>query len=156
MTKGARREMARLAHPRLKGCTRTEFQACAQYLLGISSRHISVVTRRIPTLPNDPPIGPIPADTAWHETIFYLQRALLAGCRFFLSCVHRNFSPRHSAARRPDFTVLNFPFLSFSFSSLAYLYFSFTFPLTFLLTPFFFNFFRSTFYSEIMTLSNQN
>lgn len=33
---------------RLKDCTRTEFQACARYLLGISSRHISVVTRRFP------------------------------------------------------------------------------------------------------------
>lgn len=51
---------ARLAHPRLKGCTRTEFQACAQYLLGISSRHISVVTRRIP-VPEQSPHRPYPS-----------------------------------------------------------------------------------------------
>lgn len=35
-----------MTRPRLKGCTDTEFQACARYLLGISSRHISVVTHR--------------------------------------------------------------------------------------------------------------
>lgn len=42
-----------MARSRLKGCTHTEFQACARYLLGISSRHISVVTRQIvpPSIP---------------------------------------------------------------------------------------------------------
>lgn len=131
MTKGVRRCEA---GARLKDCTRTEFQACAQYLLGISSRHISVVTRRIPA-PEQSPHRPYPRQPL-DTRRYFICRALLAGCRFFLSCVHRNFSPRHCATPRFH-TQLSFSlFLSF----LAYLYFSFALLLPFpsLVSLFFF------------------
>jgi hypothetical protein len=67
--KGARRESGRGRD--FKGCTHTEFQACARHLHGISSRHISVSLSpeqppRRPPLPSalpPPPRGTRPLDT---------------------------------------------------------------------------------------------
>ena len=126
--KRCRRVSQGVAHPRLKGCAHTEFQACARYLLGISSRHISVVTRRILAHPRTisppppPPDTPPPLDaTAWHETIFYLQRALTVSCCFFLSCVYRNFSLRYGTSRCSVVPRFSTHRTSFSLSSRCYL-----------------------------------
>lgn len=81
---------------RLKGCTHTEFQACTRYLLGISSRHISVVTHR--ASPAKPPALVTPArGRLTRDDILFAKRTLPAGCRFLLILCAQEFL---SVARR--------------------------------------------------------
>lgn len=119
---------ARLAHPRLKGCTRTEFQACAQYLLGISSRHISVVTRRIPA-PEQSPHRPYPPPPRPLDTRRYFickEPCLQVAASSYLVCT--GISRLDTALRDTQISQCSTFLLSF----LAYLYFSFALLLPFL------------------------
>lgn len=132
-----------MTRPRLKGCTDTEFQACARYLLGISSRHISVVTHRktnhILLLPPPPPVGfnhrERARDRLTREAIFYLQRALSlslsARCRLRRAAALILYAQEFLVSQRPDFMALiivHVPPFSLALLSSAYLCFSFDFP----------------------------
>lgn len=108
---------------RLKGCTHTEFQACARYLLGISSRHISVVTHR--ASPAKPPALVTPArGRLTRDDILFAKRTPPAGCRFLLIlCAQEFLSVARRGAqisRRSEgvlFRISPFRTLSYPFSS---------------------------------------
>lgn len=100
----------------LKGRAHTEFQACARYLLGISSRHISVVTHRILAHPRT--TSPFPPSPVQHTTPVKRNRLTRSDILFAKSpdcklplllilCAQEFLSSVwHVAARRLDFIVL--------------------------------------------------